>query len=223
MAVVIDRGFEEATLTAAVDSKTDTEGRLVLSTAQKLRGLHSLRDPGGTATARGFFILDGSTQTYAYRVAVRFHVLSGNNCLIFGFQNATKSLGIRVSNASKMQTFVGSTFTNTTTAFSLDTWYLIQGYTDVTPNPPLIHAQLYDATGTPIDTEISTDTVSGAIAAPSSVYCGQNTTSGGYDIYYDSLKLTDAVGDYPLGLPPADSTIPPTLTTDRRFGGRTIT
>jgi hypothetical protein len=65
--------------------------------------------------------------------------------------------------------------------------------------------------------------VAGAIAAPSSVYCGQNTASGGYDIYYDSVKVTDAVGDHPLGLPPADSTSPPAVTTDRRFGGRTIT
>jgi hypothetical protein len=96
-------------------------GTARLSTAQRFRGLQSLRDPGGTATARAFFTLDGATKTYAYRVAVRFHVLSATNCLIFGFQNATKSLGIRVSNASKMQTFVGSTFTNTTTAFSVDT------------------------------------------------------------------------------------------------------
>ena len=208
MATLVDTGFEAANVAAEFNSVTDTQGRLTLSTTNKFRGAKGFYDPGSpSAVAWGLY--NAAALEMAFRFAIKVDALPtvAAHKLVRHVQ-ATKPMAVQIGTNGKLQCLSAAAVTSTATAFTLGTWYIVQGYFDAFANPALVHARLYDSDGNAIDAEISKDDQAGAGVISTGIRVGNdNGTTLSTIVTIDSLKVTSAKADHPLGMPSPDSVV----------------
>ena len=206
MATLVDTGYEAATVAGNFDSVADTESRFVMDSSVKFRGSQSFHDPGsaGAVTSRGIHNVSAALKTFSWRVAYRYHAAPAANCIIIGLRNGTKSCAIRHNTTGKLAALSGSGNSAGATTLAIDTWYIIQGTFDITTDPPVVTFRLYDSSGVAIDPLVSYSGNAGAIASADGFYVGDFSLSASLSAWWDSLKVTDSLADYPLGMPAAD-------------------